>query len=87
MAVTAWRITFFMAMAALLSLLPLLAAASVLTDIDVQPADSGGVNVDLRFTGGVPELRSYRLDAPPRVSLDLVGAQSCLLYTSPSPRD
>ena len=47
---------------------------AVLTDIDVQPADSGGVNVDLRFTGGVPELRSYRLDAPPRVSLDLVGA-------------
>lgn len=78
MAVTAWRITFFMTMAALLSLLPSLAAASVLTDIDVQPADSGGVNVDLRFTGGVPELRSYRLDAPPRVSLDLVGAQSGL---------
>ncbi|MGQ7260885.1 type IV pilus secretin PilQ [Vreelandella sp. V005] len=78
MAVTAWRITFFMAMAALLSLLPSLAAASVLTDIDVQPADSGGVNVDLRFTGGVPELRSYRLDTPPRVSLDLVGAQSGL---------
>lgn len=78
MAVTAWRITFFMAMAALLSLLPSLAVASVLTDIDVQPADSGGVNVDLRFTGGVPELRSYRLDAPPRVSLDLVGAQSGL---------
>jgi type IV pilus assembly protein PilQ len=67
-----------MAMAALLSLLPSLAVASVLTDIDVQPADSGGVNVDLRFTGGVPELRSYRLDAPPRVSLDLVGAQSGL---------
>nr|WP_298966500.1 type IV pilus secretin PilQ [uncultured Halomonas sp.] len=78
MAVTAWRITFFMAMAALLSLLPSLAAASVLTDINVQPADSGGVNVDLRFTGDVPELRSYRLDAPPRVSLDLVGAQSGL---------
>ena len=78
MAVTAWRITFFMAMAALLSLLPSLAVASVLTDIDVQPADSGGVNVDLRFIGGVPELRSYRLDAPPRVSLDLVGAQSGL---------
>lgn len=78
MAVTARRITFFMAMAVLLLLLPSLAAASVLTDIDVQPADSGGVNVDLRFTGGVPELRSYRLDAPPRVSLDLVGAQSGL---------
>jgi type IV pilus assembly protein PilQ len=67
-----------MAMAVLLLLLPSLAAASVLTDIDVQPADSGGINVDLRFTGGVPELRSYRLDAPPRVSLDLIGAQSGL---------
>ncbi|BBI59730.1 hypothetical protein HSBAA_10360 [Vreelandella sulfidaeris] len=50
----------------------------MLTDIDVQPADNGGVNVDLSFTGGVPELRSYRLDSPPRVALDLAEAQSGL---------
>ena len=86
MAVTAWRNTLFMAMASVLLLvlvlvlllLPSLAAASVLTDIDVQPADNGGVNVDLSFTGGVPELRSYRLDSPPRVALDLAEAQSGL---------
>ena len=78
MAVTAWRITFYMAMAALCSLLPSMAAASVLTDIGVQPAENGGAHLDLRFTGGVPELRSYRLDSPPRVTLDLAATQSGL---------
>jgi len=78
MAVTAWRITLYMAMAALCSLLPSLAAASVLTDIGVQPAENGGAHLDLRFTGGVPELRSYRLDSPPRVTLDLAATQSGL---------
>ncbi|WGI26110.1 type IV pilus secretin PilQ [Halomonas alkaliantarctica] len=78
MAVTAWRITLNMAMAALCLLLPSLAAASVLTDIDVQPAENGGTYLDLRFTGGVPELRSYRLDSPPRVTLDLAATQSGL---------
>tara|TARA_R110002049_G_scaffold68061_2_gene176521 strand:+ start:1721 stop:3766 length:2046 start_codon:yes stop_codon:yes gene_type:complete len=65
-------------MAALFSLLPSLAVASVLTDVDVQPADSGGANVDLSFTGGVPELRSYRLESPPRVTFDLAGTQNGL---------
>ncbi|MBT2774235.1 type IV pilus secretin PilQ [Halomonas sp. ISL-60] len=78
MAVTAWRMTFYMAVAALFSLLPSLAAASVLTDIDIQPAENGGIHLDLRFTGSVPELRSYRLDSPPRVSLDLAATQSGL---------
>ncbi|MDQ7732928.1 type IV pilus secretin PilQ [Halomonas sp. SpR1] len=78
MAVTAWRTTFYMAVAALFSLLPSLAAASVLTDIDIQPAENGGIHLDLRFTGSVPELRSYRLDSPPRVSLDLAATQSGL---------
>jgi type IV pilus assembly protein PilQ len=62
----------------LLLILPSSASASVLTDIDVQPADNGGVNVDLLFTGAVPELRSYRLDSPPRVTLDLAGTQNGL---------
>ncbi|PKG53992.1 MULTISPECIES: type IV pilus secretin PilQ [Halomonadaceae] len=78
MAVTVWRITFLITMAALFSLLPSLAVASVLTDVDVQPADSGGANVDLSFTGGVPELRSYRLESPPRVTFDLAGTQNGL---------
>ncbi|EHJ93581.1 Fimbrial assembly protein pilQ [Vreelandella boliviensis LC1] len=67
-----------MAMAALFSLLPSLAAASVLTDIEVQPTENGGAHLNLRFTGGVPELRSYRLDSPPRVTLDLAATQSGL---------
>lgn len=78
MAVTAWRITLYMVMAALCSLLPSLAAASVLTGIEVQPAKNGGTHLDLRVTGGVPELRSYRLDSPPRVTLDLAATQSGL---------
>lgn len=78
MAVTAWRMAFYMAMAALFSLLPSLAAASVLADIDIPPAEQGDAHLDLRFTGGVPELRSYRLDSPPRVALDLVATQSGL---------
>ncbi|GEN29046.1 fimbrial assembly protein PilQ [Halovibrio variabilis] len=78
MAVTAWRRIFFMVIAALFSLLPSLAAASVLTDIEVQPAENGGTHLDLHFTGGVPELRSYRLESPPRVTLDLAGTQSGL---------
>ena len=78
MAVTAWRMAFYMAMAALFSLLPSLAAASVLADIDIPPAEKGDAHLDLRFTGGVPELRSYRLDSPPRVALDLVATQSGL---------
>ncbi|MEA2119850.1 type IV pilus secretin PilQ [Halovibrio sp. HP20-50] len=78
MAVTARRRIFFMVVAALFSLLPSLAAASVLTDIEVQPAENGGTYLDLRFTGDVPELRSYRLDSPPRVTLDLADTQSGL---------
>ncbi|MCE7518663.1 type IV pilus secretin PilQ [Vreelandella titanicae] len=78
MAVTAWRITLYMAMAALCLLLPSLAAASVLTGIEVQPAKNGGTHLDLRFTGDMPELRSYRLDSPPRVTLDLAATQSGL---------
>ena len=78
MAVTAWRMAFYMAMAALFSLLPSLAAASILADIDIPPAEQGDAHLDLRFTGGVPELRSYRLDSPPRVALDLVATQSGL---------
>ncbi|WP_261377659.1 type IV pilus secretin PilQ [Vreelandella titanicae] len=82
MAVTAWRMTLFMAMAALCFplclLLPSLAAAAVLTDIDVLPAENAGTYLDLHFTGDVPALRSYRLDSPPRVTLDLAETQSGL---------
>lgn len=79
MAVKAWQNTLLMVKAALLiALWPSLAAASVLTDIEVQSADNGDVSIDLYFTGGVPELRSYRLDSPPRVALDLADTQNGL---------
>lgn len=83
MAVTAWRITLCMFMVALLpSFLlvsaPALAAMSTLTGIEVQQVDNGEVNLDLRFTGGMPELRSYRLNNPPRVALDLADTQNGL---------
>ncbi|WP_422823634.1 type IV pilus secretin PilQ [Vreelandella vilamensis] len=63
---------------ALLSLLPAWASAAVLTDIRVD--DSGGeqVTVDLQFFGSVPEVKSYRLDAPPRLAIDLPGTSSGL---------
>ncbi|NYS61599.1 type IV pilus secretin PilQ [Vreelandella salicampi] len=63
---------------ALLPLLPAWASAAVLTDIRVD--DSGGeqVNIDLQFFGSVPEVKSYRLDAPPRLAIDLPGTSSGL---------
>lgn len=82
MAVTAWRITLCTFMAALLpSLLFVSAPASamsILTGIEVQQVENGEVNLDLRFTGGVPELRSYLLNNPPRVALDLADTQNGL---------
>ncbi|HDZ47002.1 hypothetical protein LCGC14_0155090 [marine sediment metagenome] len=79
MAVTARRNPHLIFMAVLLaSFWPSLAVASVLTDIEVHNADNGEVSIDLRFTGGVPELRSYRLESPPRVALDLAGTQNGL---------
>ncbi|MGM0522107.1 MAG: type IV pilus secretin PilQ [Pseudomonadota bacterium] len=63
---------------ALLPLLPAWASAAVLTDIRVD--DSGGeqVNIDLQFFGSVPEVKSYRLDEPPRLAIDLPGTSSGL---------
>lgn len=83
MAVTAWRITLCMFMVALLTSFllvsaPASAAMSTLTGIEVQQVDNGEVNLDLRFTGGMPELRSYRLNNPPRVALDLADTQNGL---------
>lgn len=79
MVVTAWRNTLYMFIAALAAaVVPSMADASVLTDIEVHNADNGEVGIDLRFSGGVPELSSYRLDAPPRVALDLANTQNGL---------
>ncbi|UXZ54730.1 type IV pilus secretin PilQ [Halomonas sp. 7T] len=62
----------------LLALTPSLSLASVLTHMDVHQADSGEVELVLQFSDGVAELTGYRLDAPPRLALDLADTQSGL---------
>ncbi|WP_404471521.1 type IV pilus secretin PilQ [Vreelandella venusta] len=62
----------------LLALTPSLSLASVLTGMDVHQADSGEVELVLQFSDGVAELTGYRLDAPPRLALDLADTQSGL---------
>lgn len=62
----------------LLALTPSLSLASVLTHMDVHQADSGEVELVLQFSDGVAELSGYRLDAPPRLALDLADTQSGL---------
>ncbi|MDP3534392.1 type IV pilus secretin PilQ [Halomonas sp. M1] len=62
----------------LLAFTPTLSLASVLTQMDVRQADSGEMELVLRFSGGVAELTGYRLDAPPRLALDLADTQSGL---------
>ncbi|MBA2778090.1 type IV pilus secretin PilQ [Billgrantia kenyensis] len=47
-------------------------AASTLTDLNFRQGERGELLVDLEFSGGVPEVRGYRLDEPPRLTIDLV---------------
>ncbi|MGB8712120.1 MAG: type IV pilus secretin PilQ family protein [Onishia taeanensis] len=47
-------------------------AASTLTGLEVRQGSSGELEVDMRFDGEVPQVRGYRLDSPPRLSIDLV---------------
>ncbi|MGP9679029.1 type IV pilus secretin PilQ [Halomonas sp. AOP27-A1-41] len=58
--------------------LPWQAVASVLTDIEVHPVSAGAVDIDLHFSGGVANVQGYRLEAPPRLALDLVDTQNGL---------
>ncbi|SDN42239.1 type IV pilus secretin family protein [Vreelandella arcis] len=60
------------------ALFPCWAMASVLTDLDVRQSESGEVMMDLRFSGDVPELNGYPLTNPPRLALDLAGAENGL---------
>ncbi|WP_163558179.1 type IV pilus secretin PilQ family protein [Halomonas sp. NO4] len=48
------------------------AAAATLTDLDFRQGESGELQVDLAFDEGVPEVRGYRLDEPPRLTIDLM---------------
>ncbi len=53
-------------------------AASTLTGLDYRQGADGALEIDLSFDGGVPEVRGYRLDEPPRLSIDLMETRSAL---------
>ncbi|WP_083001361.1 type IV pilus secretin family protein [Halomonas sp. GT] len=71
-------VTFRRILLLLIALVPSLSMASVLTDLDVRQTNSGDVELVLQFSGGVAQLRGYRLDAPPRLALDLADTQSAI---------
>ena len=62
----------------LIAVVPSVCMASVLTNVDVRQTHSGDVELVLQFSGGVAQLSGYRLDAPPRLALDLADTQSAL---------
>jgi type IV pilus assembly protein PilQ len=57
-------------------------AAPTLTAMTFTDQGAGRLDVGLDFVGGVPEIRGYRTDAPPRLALDLLQAQSGLSQSS-----
>ncbi|WP_110686290.1 type IV pilus secretin PilQ [Salinicola aestuarinus] len=63
---------------ALWGVAPLVWAAPTLTAMAFTDRGSQGLDVGLDFVGGLPEIRGYRTDAPPRLVLDLAGTRSGL---------
>ena len=57
-------------------------AAPTLTAMTFTDQGAGRLDVGLDFVGGVPEIRGYRTDAPPRLALDLLQALSGLSQSS-----
>ena len=53
-------------------------AAPSLTALDFTERGPGRLDVELHFSGGVPEVRGYRTAAPPRLALDLLDTTSAL---------
>ncbi|MCH4561992.1 type IV pilus secretin PilQ [Halomonas sp. EGI 63088] len=53
-------------------------AASTLDELDFRQGSGGELEVDLSFTGPVPEVRGYRLDDPARLTIDLMDTSSRL---------
>ncbi len=47
-------------------------AASTLEELDFRQGASGELEVDLEFSGLVPEVRGYRIDDPARLTIDLM---------------
>ncbi|WP_232823891.1 MULTISPECIES: type IV pilus secretin PilQ [Salinicola] len=57
-------------------------AVTTLTAMTFTDRGAGRLDVGLDFVGGVPDIRGYRTDAPPRLALDLLQAQSGLSQSS-----
>ncbi|MHB0776702.1 type IV pilus secretin PilQ [Halomonas sp. WWR20] len=53
-------------------------AASALTELDFTQLAGGQLRAVMTFEGGVPEVKGYRIDSPPRLALDLMGTHSRL---------
>ncbi|MDN3521399.1 type IV pilus secretin PilQ [Halomonas ramblicola] len=53
-------------------------AATTLEDLDFRQGSGGELEVDLNFSGPVPEVRGYRLDDPARLTIDLVDTDNRL---------
>ncbi|MBR9923865.1 MAG: type IV pilus secretin PilQ [Gammaproteobacteria bacterium] len=62
----------------LIMVVPSACMASLLTNVDVRQTNNGDVELVLQFSGGVAQLSGYRLDAPPRLALDLAETQSAI---------
>lgn len=66
------------ALLAMLAVSGTVLAASTLEGLDFQQGTSGELEVDLDFAGPVPEVRGYRIDDPPRLTIDLMETDSHL---------
>nr|WP_299244008.1 type IV pilus secretin PilQ [uncultured Halomonas sp.] len=53
-------------------------AQSALIDVGFEQSRDNQLEVSLRFSGGVPEVRSYRIDSPSRLTIDLLETASQL---------
>ncbi|WIX31942.1 type IV pilus secretin PilQ [Salinicola sp. JS01] len=53
-------------------------AAPSLTALDFTERGPGRLDVELRFSGGVPQVNGYQTAAPPRLALDLLDTTSAL---------
>ncbi|MTT51552.1 type IV pilus secretin PilQ [Alcanivorax sp. VBW004] len=54
----------------------MVAGADTLKSIEANSLSGDGMEVRLRFEGGVPEVKGYSIEQPARIALDLVGADT-----------
>lgn len=59
-----------------LSVLSMVAGADTLKSIEANSLSGDGMEVRLKFEGGVPEVKGYSIEQPARIALDLVGADT-----------